>query len=42
VKHPYITNQDIGPFTKALVDAKPGNMLVAYTALLSWAEMAQL
>jgi len=37
-KHPFIiTNQDIGPFTKALLDAKPGK-----TAMLSWVEMAQL
>ncbi|KIX00671.1 uncharacterized protein Z518_09736 [Rhinocladiella mackenziei CBS 650.93] len=42
-KHPFIvTGQDTGPFVKALVDLDPGKTLLAYTASLSWAEMAQI
>lgn len=40
---PYIdTRKDTGPFVKALVEYRPGKTLLAYTAMLSFNEMATL
>ena len=43
VKHPFIiTRKDTGPLVKALVESPPGKTLLAYTAMLSFNEIAVL
>ena len=42
-KLPFIdTRKDTGPFVKALVESPPGKTLLAYTAMLSFNEVAEL
>ena len=43
VKHPFIiAGKDTGPFVRALVEAHPGKVLLAYTAMLNFDELAAM
>ena len=43
VKLPYIdTRRDTGPFVRALIGSSPGRTLLAYTAMLSLNDIAEL